>query len=181
MNCPNCNTELETKIFNEVEVDGCPDCYGIWFDDDELRKAKDSDFNDLNWIDFEINKNIEKFRASAKDLSCPKCRRMLVAIDYGNTGIEIDYCPDCYGTWLDKVEFKNIIDCLANELNSKPFSEYIKASLKEAKEIVTGEESFASEWKDFLTVLWMMHLRLFVENPKLYEQVMNIQKASPIK
>jgi Zn-finger nucleic acid-binding protein len=104
----------------------------------------------------------------------------LVAIDYSTTGVEIDYCPGCNGTWLDKGEFKNIIEALTNELETKSFSEYVKSSIEEAKEIITGPEPFLSEWKDLSTVLRMMQYRLLVGNPKLLDTVVTMQQANHI-
>ena len=181
MKGPCCNTDLKHKMIKDVEVDECNKCKGIWFEDDELRKAKDSTNSDLNWMDFEIWKHKDKSQARARNLACPQCNQTLVAVDYADTGVEIDYCPECKGTWLDKGEFKKVIDALTNELLTKSFSEYIKASLEEAKEIITGSESFVSEWKDFTTVFRMMQYRLFVENPKLLDTTINIQRINPIK
>jgi Zn-finger nucleic acid-binding protein len=181
MDCPSCSIELGRKMVGEIEVDECPSCKGIWFEDDELRKAKDSTDSDLNWIDFEIWKHKDKVKARSKDLQCPACRKALVAIDYSDTDIEIDYCPSCKGIWLEKDEFKLIIKALTDELLTKSFSDYVKASIEEAKEIVAGPEPFLSEWKDFVTVCRMMQYRLFVENPKLLEKAMIIQQANPIR
>lgn len=105
----------------------------------------------------------------------------MVAIYYADTGVEIDYCPQCQGTWLDKGEFEKIIDALHSELVTKNMSDYVKASLREEKEIMTGPESFISEWKDFTTVLQMFQYRFFIENPKLLETVVGIQKGIPIR
>jgi len=85
-------------------------------------------------------------------MKCPHCNKALVAINYGNTGVEIDYCPSCKGSWLEKGEFNKIISSLTTELLSKPVSKYVKASIEEAKEILSGAEGFVSEWKDFVTV-----------------------------
>jgi Zn-finger nucleic acid-binding protein len=181
MQCPLCKIEMSKRFIKNIEVDTCDKCKGIWFEKDELRKAKDSADKDINWMDFEIWKHKDKFKANPRKLACPQCRLALVAINYGKTNIEIDYCPTCKGTWLDKGEFKKIVEALVDELLTKPFSEYIKASIEEAKEIITGPESFLSEWKDFATVLHMMELRLFVENPRLLDEVTVIQKTFPIR
>ena len=181
MKCPICSVGLERKLVKEIEIDECPECRGVWFEDDELRKAKDSADSDLNWMDFEVWKHKEKFKAAPRNLGCPKCSGSLVCIDYDNTGVEIDCCPECKGTWLDKGEFKKIVDALTDELLTKSFSDYVKASLGEAKEILTGSESFLSEWRDFVTVCRMMNLRLLVENPKLLDTMTTIQRANPIK
>jgi len=181
MQCPCCNVKLKRKSTKNNEIDECPECKGIWFGDDDLRKAKDFADSDLNWMDFEIWKHNDRFKARSRDLACPQCNQALVAVDYSDTNVEIDYCPHCKGSWLDKGEFQKIIEVLTNELLTKTFSEYIKESIEEAKEIITGPESFLSEWKDFTTVCRMMHYRLFVENPKLLNTMISIQRATNIK
>lgn len=181
MNCLNCNTELDRKVFGDIEVDECAKCKGIWFDAGELRKAKDLTDENLNWMDFEIWKHEHLFKTDSTDLACPHCSNALVSINYGDTDVEVDYCPNCNGAWLDKDEFVNIIEALTKELHSKSFSEYITSSIDEAKEILNGPESFLSEWKDFTTVLNLLQIRLFVEQPKLVETINSIQKASPIR
>lgn len=181
MDCPKCHESMKVENIENVEIDECPKCSSIWFDQDELRKAKDQTDPDLNWMDFEIWKHEDRFKFAARVLKCPKCNINMVAIDYGETGVEIDYCPQCQGTWLDEGEFGKIIDALRTELETKSISDYAKASLKEAKEIITGGEGLISEWKDFTTVLRMFRYRFFIEKPKLLDTVINIQKANPIR
>ena len=179
--CPKCKIELKRNHIGLIEIDECEKCKGVWFDSDELRKAKDITDSDLNWMDFEIWKHEDKFKPMSTEINCPVCNTATEAIDYGSTNIEVDYCLSCQGIWLDKDEFKKIIKALQDELLSKSFSDYIKESIEEAKEIITGPESFISEWKDFATVLRMMQYRMFVENPGLLDSVMSVQKANPLK
>ena len=110
MNCPSCCVALDRKLVKEIEADECPECKGIWFEDDELRKAKDSTDSDLNWLDFEMWKHKDRFKVRPRGLGCPKCRDNLVAVDYGDTGVEIDYCPQCRGVWLDRGELDKIVE-----------------------------------------------------------------------
>lgn len=179
MQCPKCNNPMEMQKIEGVEIDVCSHCAGMWFDQDELRKAKDQAEPDANWMDFEIWKHADRFKFSQRPVKCPKCNVDMVLINYGDTTVEIDYCPQCRGTWLDEGEFNNIIDALDSELAHKGISNYVKSSLEEAREIITGPESFISEWKDFMTVLRMFQDRFFVENPKLQDTVIAIQKAFP--
>jgi len=181
MYCPKCSDQMEIQMIEDVEIDLCKKCSGIWFDQDELRKAKDQTEPDLNWMDFEIWKNENKFQFSQKPLVCPKCDLDMVQIDYGKTGVEVDYCPKCRGVWLDEGEFKKIIENLNSELANKSISEYVKASLEEGLEIATGPETFISEWKDFMTVLRMFQYRFFILNPKLQDTVFTIQDKFPLK
>ena len=41
-------------------------------------------------------------------MQCPKCSVALVMSD--RQGIEIDYCPQCRGVWLDRGELDKIIE-----------------------------------------------------------------------
>ena len=41
-------------------------------------------------------------------MKCPSCNVSLVMTD--RSGIEIDYCPDCRGVWLDRGELDKIIE-----------------------------------------------------------------------
>ena len=181
MQCPCCNSELKRKSTKNIEIDECPECKGIWFEDDELRKAKDVADSDLNWMDFEIWKHKNEFKIKESPRSCPVCKTDTKAIDYGSTSTEIDYCPSCKGVWLDRGEFKKIINALEKELLTKSFSNYISATIKEVKEIITGPESILSEWKDFITVFRLMRHRMFVENPKLVDGLIKTYKISPFK
>lgn len=41
-------------------------------------------------------------------MKCPNCESLLVMTD--RQGIEIDYCPNCRGVWLDKGELDKLIE-----------------------------------------------------------------------
>lgn len=181
MNCPVCSESMRTDQIGKVEIDVCTKCDGVWFDQDELRKAKDETDSDLNWMDFEIWKHEDKFTFTPRELKCPKCLKGMVAISYDKTGVEIDYCPDCKGAWLDEGEFGKIIESLNFELANKSLSDYFSASIEEAKEIIAGPESFISEWKDFVTILRMFQYRFFIEKPEMLDSVIKAQQISPFK
>ena len=46
-------------------------------------------------------------------MNCPSCKIPLVMSE--RQGIEIDYCPECRGIWLDRGELDKIIEKSANE------------------------------------------------------------------
>jgi len=46
--------------------------------------------------------------AEVAAMSCPVCRVPLAMSD--RQGIEIDYCPQCRGVWLDRGELDKIIE-----------------------------------------------------------------------
>lgn len=46
--------------------------------------------------------------AEVAAMSCPVCRVPLAMSD--RQGIEIDYCPQCRGVWLDRGELDKIVE-----------------------------------------------------------------------
>jgi len=47
-------------------------------------------------------------RAISGRLLCPSCQEVLVPVD--RDGVEIDYCPNCRGVWLDRGELDKVIE-----------------------------------------------------------------------
>lgn len=41
-------------------------------------------------------------------MNCPRCNVILLMSD--KQGVEIDYCPQCRGIWLDRGELEKIIE-----------------------------------------------------------------------
>lgn len=41
-------------------------------------------------------------------MNCPNCNVKLVMTD--RNGVEVDYCPECRGVWLDRGELDKIIE-----------------------------------------------------------------------
>ncbi len=177
--CPKCEATLNPEMAGTIEADQCPKCMGVWFDKDELREVKDFADADLNWLDFEIWKHEELFKTGPTSLKCATCDKAMVSLVYGETGVEVDYCPSCRATWLDEGEFRKIVDALENELLTKSLGQYVIDSVKEAKEILSGPESFVSEWKDLATIIRFMRCRLCVEHPKLHGMAETIQQQLP--
>ena len=177
MECPIDQTGLETHFVHSVNVEECSQCRGLWFDADELRKAKDLSDPDLGWLDFDLWSDQESFTAVRSSRKCPRCRKSMATIAYAGTGVSVDFCIDRHGVWLDKGEFQAIVEALDEEVTSKSISDYVAASLREAKEIFAGDEGFVSEWKDFLAVTRLLQYRVLVENPKVAELLVALQTA----
>ena len=81
---------------------------------------------------------------------------------------------------MKRTEKEKIVEALNKELATAEVSDYVKVSLKEGKELITGEDGFKSEWKDFTTVLRLMQYRIFVEKPRLLGELLDAQKGAPI-
>lgn len=49
-------------------------------------------------------------------MKCPVCKEVNLVMSE-RQGIEIDYCPECRGVWLDRGELDKIIEKTENQLN----------------------------------------------------------------
>ncbi|MER9296303.1 zf-TFIIB domain-containing protein [Mesorhizobium sp. M0621] len=58
--------------------------------------------------------------SSLLGMTCPSCRVALVMSE--RQGIEIDYCPQCRGVWLDRGELDKIIERSGREAAPAPQS-----------------------------------------------------------
>ena len=180
MKCPRC-IDVELTHIHSILLDECSQCGGVWYDNDELRRAKDAEDPDLAWLDFKFMEHEDLCAPSNCASNCPACNSALVSLEYDKTGVVIDACPACAGIWLDAGEFASIMQSLEDEAVSMDLSDYLRAALREAREIISGPESRMSEWRDLKRVLRLMGMRLYVQKPKLVERMLEIQKRSPIQ
>ena len=176
MNCPSCKIELKKEVFYGVEIDYCPECLGLWFEQDELSGAKDEKDKDLNWLDIPLWKEKAKFQISKGKKLCPSCSTPLYQVNYGDSQIEIDLCNTCQGIWLDRGEFKKVIDYLKEKGKKEVLENYFKNLIAEGVEVFTGPESFKSELSDFLTILKLLNYKFATQHPIITEIILNLPR-----
>jgi len=164
MNCPNDNEQLEKVLFHNVEVDYCPKCLGIWFNKDEQ----------LNWVDIDLWRDKAKFKVSHGDKHCPVCRGGLREVAYDDSKVKVDFCKNCEGIWLDRGEFKQIINYLKNKSDYEILNRYTKNIASELWEVFSGPEKFRSELEDFLTLLKLFNYKFIVQHPFLKSIIENL-------
>ncbi len=174
MKCAN-NHELSQEIkIGKVKVDRCAECGGLWFNRDELRQAKDPQDDYAQWFDIDLWHNEETFNLQQSPRLCPVCQVPFYNIQYGDSGVRIDACKKCEGVWLDKDEFKNIIDFVEKRSAYDLLNNYVKSLIEEGKEIFTGPESLKSEISDFFIVLKLLQFKLVFGKPLLTNLLMNL-------
>lgn len=95
-----------------LEIDSCPECFGLWFDREELKQIFQSPT---------LSRQILEEGASARLLApekdvgrekrqrtCPVCdTQPLFASKLGVT--QLDYCLRCHGIWLDRSELEQLV------------------------------------------------------------------------
>lgn len=176
MNCPNDKENLEVMLFHNVEVDYCPKCLGIWFDADELRLAKDIKDEQLNWVDVDLWRQADKFEVLRTDKHCPVDRAGLTQIKYDDSKVKVDFCKMCHGVWLDRGEFKQIINYLKNKSDYELLHRFVENASKELWEVFSGPEKFRSELEDFLMLIKLFNYKFAVQHPILNDIIVNGQK-----
>ncbi len=177
VNCPLCEKEMRKSLFYGNEIDFCPSCLGIWFEKDELRRAKDEKEETLNWLDVDLWDKEEDFRISKEEKKCPSCSLPMYEVEYGESKIKVDLCGVCEGVWLDRGEFKKIIEHLKEKGGSEIMNNYVKTLIEETGEVFTGPEELSEEVSDLLTVVSLLKYRFAGKHPYLSKTISDIPKS----
>lgn len=106
MECPKCNANMIERSVNvlhgTVEIDQCASCKGLWFDNGEAEKLKESWMADfLDSGDPRVGKTYNRIR----DIQCPRCGAAMHKLnDPRQPHLEYEACPD-HGMFMDAGEF----------------------------------------------------------------------------
>ena len=73
-------------------------------------------------------------------MKCPACNATLLMTD--RMGIEIDYCPECRGVWLDRGELDKIIEKANTEADSKSYSKDRPSEYKDDKKYYDHDKDY---------------------------------------
>lgn len=177
MECPIGDGELTFREIDGVTIHECPVCKGLFFEKGELEEATEAIEPDLDWVSFDLWKDPEQYQLAAASRHCPRDGAQMATVKYGEPAVDIDVCPQCHGSWLDKGEFDKLIQSLESQLDAMSASDYVKESVTEARELVSGEDTFSSEWKDLGTVLRLFQYRMLVEHPTLAKTLYFFQRT----
>ena len=174
--CPLCKIKLDKSLLSGVEVDYCPRCYGLWFEEDELQLAKDEKDRDFRWLDIDLWKDIARFRISGARKVCPADRLPLYEVSYGDSLVKVDLCNVCHGIWLDRGEFKNIVAYIRERGEHEMLYHYTKNFLEELWEVFSGPEILREEILDFLAILKLLRYKLVAQHPALLQLIAALPK-----
>ncbi|MCK4887122.1 MAG: zf-TFIIB domain-containing protein, partial [Planctomycetes bacterium] len=99
MDCPVCKSAMITLELNDVEIDFCCDCNGIWLDSGEIELLIADAQQTQKLLDsFKTEKNLtEKLR------KCPICLKKMQKIIVGSDAppLLLDKCSKGDGLWFD--------------------------------------------------------------------------------
>ncbi|MQF48383.1 hypothetical protein FIM08_00540 [SAR202 cluster bacterium AC-647-N09_OGT_505m] len=110
MNCPRCQTALSMENYKGVEVDRCASCKGMWLEYHELDQLEDKELNE-----YDVKGSL-MFRSYQGDLHCPTCGSGMQMFHYRAYDLELDFCPNEHGFWLDSGEEKRVLEVMKQRI-----------------------------------------------------------------
>ncbi len=134
--CPRCSTDLEKHSSDDMEIDLCPDCGGIWLDKGEFRMAT-AESN--VYRDFKLTE--EYSRPSINNdfsyINCVRCNKLMIRENFKRiSGVMIDRCGR-HGVWLDSGELEKIRHFIADGGLDRAQNKDIARNSQELKDIST--------------------------------------------
>lgn len=103
MECPKCGHEMEPVVHDNIEVDRCTLCRGLWFDlleHEQLKVLRKSEAIDSG------DPDVGRLFNEDDRIHCPRCRTaMLRMVDACQPHIWYEACATCHGVYFDAGEF----------------------------------------------------------------------------
>ena len=105
MNCPVCKEAMIVLELNDVEIDYCYSCGGIWLDSGELDILLGSAQNRDNLLN-----SFEEIKSKEKKKKCPICSKKMLKIQAGtDEKVLLDKCKKNHGIWFDLGELEQVL------------------------------------------------------------------------
>ena len=105
MDCPRGHGPLTVEHHQGIEVDHCGVCNGRWLDHHELEILESKAAPDPS-----DRRGMIEYAKRQSELNCPVCGKRMTSFNYRANPLELDYCDDEHGYWLDAGEDKGVQD-----------------------------------------------------------------------
>lgn len=100
LRCPACQSNsLTPEVVNNVEIDKCERCQGLWFDGREMEQVSDIAAKELS----------TPGDALPSKLLCPRCSRALYLFAYPQTSAAVAMCQLCKGVWVKADSYHTLV------------------------------------------------------------------------
>ena len=106
MICPVCKDPMIVLELDQIEIDFCASCEGIWLDSGELELLLESEQERVKLLKSFMEDKLTK----EKSCSCPICGKRMSKVLVGDKAeVLIDKCKKDHGLWFDKGELKSVV------------------------------------------------------------------------
>ena len=120
MKCPACSNLMIVVEHENIELDYCTDCSGVWFDAGELELLLETMELEGSSLSLDSILTSPEAKSSEKKRKCPICRQKMKKATVGHEPeVLIDACQRGDGLWFDKGEVGQLI----TQLSDKPSGE----------------------------------------------------------
>ena len=106
MKCPKCDLALEKKTYRGIEVDYCSNSKGMWLDAEELDELEDQAYDQDEY------KGSLMVSSASTEYPCPHCGTPLRRFQYRLHSLELEYCKNGHGFWLDDDEERRVLELM---------------------------------------------------------------------
>jgi Zn-finger nucleic acid-binding protein len=133
LNCPVCNYPLIILELNQIEIDYCTSCHGIWLDEGELELLlQDSDAKKKFLDSFDVDKS-----SNEKSVKCPVCSKKMDKVLCGDqVKVTLDKCSRQHGLWFNEGELLAVVEIGSLDLPERQAG-------KQDKVVILLKEMFA--------------------------------------
>lgn len=110
MICPTCKSDMIVVEHDNVELDYCSDCNGVWFDAGEMDLLLQSIDVDSGGYLIKDMLNAPEAESPEKKRKCPICGSKMKKTTTGkHRRILVDICPRGDGLWFDGGELTQLL------------------------------------------------------------------------
>jgi Zn-finger nucleic acid-binding protein len=116
MDCVSCGEPMIALEVDQVEIDYCIECGGIWLDAGELEIL----LEEPEKVEKVLRNAIPVPKTSDSFRKCPICLKKMEEIELGvESKIYIDRCKSGHGLWFDRGELEEVIKIIDHDESSK--------------------------------------------------------------
>lgn len=120
MKCPACHNLMIVVEHENIELDYCPECSGVWFDCGELELLLETSQLEGSCLSTGGVLSSPEVSSTEKKRKCPICGQKMKKATVGHKPeVLIDACPQGDGLWFDKGEVGQLITQLPGKPSAK--------------------------------------------------------------
>jgi Zn-finger nucleic acid-binding protein len=110
MQCPKCDAPLAASVRDGLTMQACPRCGGMWLTAEQLDALEDETFK-LG----DAEKGSLTFTSEPSALKCPECGAAMRTFQYRLYDLDLDFCAEGHGYWLEAGEDKRVLELMREE------------------------------------------------------------------